>query len=68
MSRSFGDAVAATIGCTSKPEVVHRKLRPHLDSFLILATDGIWDVLNNEQVSAGQSWRLFHAKHGLLPQ
>ena len=54
LSRSFGDAVAATIGCTSKPEVLHRKLQPHLDSFLILATDGIWDVLNNEQVILGK--------------
>ncbi|KAK9838413.1 hypothetical protein WJX84_007510 [Apatococcus fuscideae] len=50
LSRSFGDAVAATIGCTSKPEVLHRKLQPFQDAFLVLATDGIWDVLKNEQV------------------
>lgn len=33
---------------TAKPVVTHHHLQPH-DKFLILATDGLWDLLSNEQ-------------------
>ena len=33
---------------TAKPVVTHHHLQPH-DKFLILATDGLWDMLSNEQ-------------------
>lgn len=33
---------------TARPVVTHHRLQPH-DKFLILATDGLWDVLSNEQ-------------------
>lgn len=33
---------------TAKPVITHHHLQPH-DKFLILATDGLWDVLSNEQ-------------------
>lgn len=42
---------AATVGCTSDPEVTFTTLRPHIDQVLVMATDGVWDVLTNEQVS-----------------
>ncbi|XP_008255619.1 pyruvate dehydrogenase [acetyl-transferring]-phosphatase 2, mitochondrial [Oryctolagus cuniculus] len=34
---------------TAKPEVTYHKLRPQ-DKFLVLASDGLWDVLSNEDV------------------
>lgn len=33
---------------TAKPVITHHYLQPH-DKFLILATDGLWDILSNEQ-------------------
>jgi len=33
---------------TAKPVITQHHLQPH-DKFLILATDGLWDVLSNEQ-------------------
>ncbi|XP_067904728.1 pyruvate dehydrogenase [acetyl-transferring]-phosphatase 1, mitochondrial-like [Heterodontus francisci] len=34
---------------TAEPEVTHHKLRPQ-DKFLILATDGLWDVMHRQNV------------------
>lgn len=48
--RSLGDLTAATVGCTSDPEVSFTTLRPGVDHVLVMATDGVWDVLTNEQV------------------
>lgn len=50
-ARSLGDLTAATVGCTSDPEVTYTTLRPGVDHVLVMATDGVWDVLTNEQVS-----------------
>jgi serine/threonine protein phosphatase PrpC len=52
--RSLGDLTAATVGCTSDPEVTFTTLRPHTDQVLVMATDGVWDVLTNEQVRKQQ--------------
>ena len=54
--RSLGDLTAATVGCTSDPEVSYTTLRPGVDHVLVMATDGVWDVLTNEQVSHGDGW------------
>ncbi|KAM3918339.1 pyruvate dehydrogenase [acetyl-transferring]-phosphatase 2, mitochondrial [Leptodactylus fuscus] len=34
---------------TAKPEVTYHKLRPQ-DKFLIMASDGLWDMLENQEV------------------
>ncbi len=47
--------MAATVGCTSTPEVTYFTLRPGMDYFMVMASDGVWDVLSNEQVCA-TSW------------
>ncbi|MCO5599405.1 hypothetical protein L7F22_053508 [Adiantum nelumboides] len=49
MARAFGDFCLKDFGLISIPEVTHRKLTPN-DQFLVLATDGIWDVLSNKEV------------------
>ena len=50
MSRSLGDGMAHRIGVSHEPDLYHYKIHPH-DLFLIMATDGLWDVLRNDQVS-----------------
>eukprot|EP01026_Neomeris_dumetosa_P011080 TRINITY_DN14041_c1_g2_i2.p1 TRINITY_DN14041_c1_g2~~TRINITY_DN14041_c1_g2_i2.p1 ORF type:complete len:410 (-),score=67.80 TRINITY_DN14041_c1_g2_i2:376-1605(-) len=50
VTRSLGDCVASKVGCTSKPQVEWIPLRPSQDDFIVLATDGVWDVLPTEQV------------------
>jgi serine/threonine protein phosphatase PrpC len=50
--RSLGDTVAHSIGVTHEPDVVQRQLQPGLDRILILASDGIWDMLSNEVSTA----------------
>ncbi|KAJ1273746.1 hypothetical protein BS78_05G007800 [Paspalum vaginatum] len=49
MARAFGDFCLKNHGLICTPEVYHRKLSEK-DEFLVLATDGIWDVLSNKEV------------------
>ena len=49
MSRSIGDLVAASVGVTWKPEIAIYKLSPE-DRIIQLASDGVWEVLNNDDV------------------
>lgn len=53
MSRSFGDAVAKTVGVTSEPDVITverieggGKKRP--EAFAVLATDGVWEFMSSD--------------------
>ena len=48
VSRSIGDHAAATIGCTSEPEITQHTLGDG-DRFLVIGSDGIWDVVENEE-------------------
>ncbi|KAG2691014.1 hypothetical protein I3760_09G216900 [Carya illinoinensis] len=49
MSRAFGDFCLKNCGLISIPEVSYWKLTND-DEFVVLATDGIWDVLTNNEV------------------
>ncbi|CAL4904622.1 unnamed protein product [Urochloa decumbens] len=49
MARAFGDLCLKNHGLICTPEVYYRKLSEK-DEFLVLATDGIWDVLSNKEV------------------
>eukprot|EP00250_Pteridium_aquilinum_P007784 c17436_g1_i1 orf=867-2309(-) len=49
MARAFGDYILKNHGVISAPEVTHRRISNN-DKFVVLATDGVWDVLSNEQV------------------
>jgi hypothetical protein len=59
ISRSLGDIMATSVGCTSEPEVTYTTLIPGRDQFVVIASDGIWDVLTNEQVGRGFGGRGF---------
>ncbi|KAL8156628.1 hypothetical protein AgCh_001637 [Apium graveolens] len=49
MARAFGDFCLKDFGLISVPEVSHRRLTEK-DEFVVLASDGIWDVLSNKEV------------------
>ncbi|KAL3380178.1 hypothetical protein AABB24_000687 [Solanum stoloniferum] len=48
ISRAFGDYYIKDFGLISEPELTSRKIT-HRDQFAILATDGVWDVMSNEE-------------------
>ncbi|KAL6207999.1 hypothetical protein ACLB2K_018951 [Fragaria x ananassa] len=51
MSRAFGDFVLKDHGIIAIPDVSHHRLTSK-DQFIVLATDGIWDVLSNNEVAS----------------
>eukprot|EP00440_Ansanella_granifera_P012474 gb/GFBE01013558.1/.p1 GENE.gb/GFBE01013558.1/~~gb/GFBE01013558.1/.p1 ORF type:complete len:380 (+),score=56.54 gb/GFBE01013558.1/:1-1140(+) len=48
VSRSLGDGAARILGVDAKPVVTSHQLRPQ-DRFLIIATDGLWDSIGNDE-------------------
>lgn len=50
MSRSLGDVDADAIGVGPTPTVSFRPLDKSRDKFVVLASDGVWEFLTNEQV------------------
>lgn len=48
MSRAFGDYCVKDCGVISTPEVTQKRISSS-DQFIILATDGVWDVLSNDE-------------------
>jgi len=51
VSRSFGDILQREAGIISEPEIIAMETSPS-DKFLVIATDGLWDVVKNETVAA----------------
>ncbi|XVE70954.1 hypothetical protein DITRI_Ditri10aG0111100 [Diplodiscus trichospermus] len=51
MSRAFGDFLLKNHGIIAIPDIFCHHLTPN-DQFIVLATDGVWDVLNNDQVAS----------------
>ncbi|KAK7290916.1 hypothetical protein RIF29_05696 [Crotalaria pallida] len=49
MARAFGDFCLKEYGVISIPEFSHRLLTDR-DQFIVIASDGVWDVLSNEEV------------------
>jgi len=50
MSRSFGDRVAHSVGVSAEAETWDFTLGLH-DKFLVIASDGVWEFLSNEDVA-----------------
>jgi len=50
MSRSLGDTVAHQIGVISTPAITAHIESPEHDCFIVLASDGVWDVMENQEV------------------
>ncbi|XP_071730353.1 LOW QUALITY PROTEIN: probable protein phosphatase 2C 72 [Rutidosis leptorrhynchoides] len=51
MSRAFGDFVLKSHGIIAVPDVSYHRLTSN-DQFLVLASDGVWDVLSNNTVAS----------------
>ena len=49
MSRSIGDRIAIDLGVIPDPEVLDINLTP-LDKFVVIASDGVWEFMSNEEV------------------
>ena len=50
MTRSIGDMFGASIGITWRPSMVIKKLEPLESAILFVASDGVWEVLENYEV------------------
>lgn len=50
VSRAIGDRILKTQGVTAEPEIRQCRITP-ADKFIVLASDGLWDVLSNEEVA-----------------
>ncbi|XP_072977407.1 probable protein phosphatase 2C 66 [Typha angustifolia] len=48
MARAFGDFCLKDYGLISVPDISYRHLTEK-DEFIVLATDGVWDVLSNKE-------------------
>ncbi|XP_027356930.1 probable protein phosphatase 2C 72 [Abrus precatorius] len=51
MSRAFGDFMLKEHGIIATPDISHHALTSS-DQFVVLASDGVWDVLSNGEVSS----------------
>lgn len=51
MTRSFGDYAAAAVGVINTPEILEMNLVQG-DLFIILASDGVWEFVSNEEAAA----------------
>ena len=59
MSRSLGDSIVHRSGVSAEPETLEH-IVDEFDEFMIIATDGVWDVIDNNQ--AVQMVQNFSAK------
>jgi len=50
VSRAFGDAALKPF-VSPTPEVVRRTILPQGEAFLLIASDGVWDVVGNDEAS-----------------
>lgn len=48
-SSSLGDVVAHSAGVISDPEFTVFQLDPKTDKFLVVATDGLWEFITNQE-------------------
>ena len=51
MTRSLGDLVAKSVGVTHEPELKVLTNLSKSDKFIVLASDGLWDRISNEEVT-----------------
>ena len=51
VSRAFGDREFKGLGggCIASPEVIERDIEEGVDEFLVIACDGLWDVMTSQQ-------------------
>lgn len=50
-TRTLGDSFFKDVGVIAEPEVFSRKIPDTPDTFFIMATDGLWDAMSNEELA-----------------
>lgn len=50
MTRSIGDMAATSVGVIARPEIMVFPNLNQNDKFLVIASDGLWDRLNNQEI------------------
>jgi serine/threonine protein phosphatase PrpC len=50
VTRTLGDSCISKQGVLCVPDVVIHTIDPTVDAFLVLASDGVWDGLTNDEV------------------
>ena len=51
ITRSFGDQCAKKLGVSARPDIKESFLTSQ-DRFIMIASDGIWDMLTNKEILA----------------
>jgi serine/threonine protein phosphatase PrpC len=51
MSRALGDNIAQTVGVLPEPETAVYDLNPSFDRWLIIASDGVFEFVDNQEVA-----------------
>lgn len=51
MTRSLGDLVAKSVGVTYEPEIKCISNLNTNDKFVVIASDGLWDRIPNDEVT-----------------
>jgi serine/threonine protein phosphatase PrpC len=51
MTRSIGDLVAKSVGVTYDPEIKIVSNLTNEDKFIVIASDGLWDRIPNDEVT-----------------
>eukprot|EP01033_Poteriospumella_lacustris_P004049 gene4049-2885_t len=73
VSRQSGDAIVHKFGVTAEPELIEHPI-DEFDEFLIIASDGVWDVVDNNHAVQmvhnfavrSQSWNPLEAANCLV--
>ena len=52
MTRYIGDLVAGSVGVTAEPEIQVFNCLTRMDKAIIIASDGIWDRMSNQEVTS----------------
>ena len=50
MTRSIGDMAATSVGVTARPEITCFPNLSQNDKFIVIATDGLWDRMSNQEI------------------
>lgn len=50
MSRSIGDRIGKECGIISDPVCTNYRLKSGNDFHVVVASDGVWDVMSNQEV------------------
>ena len=50
IGRTMGDTIYTKVGVIDSPDIVHHRIDPTKDKFLVLGSDGVWDRLSNDEV------------------